>query len=109
VEIFGVVFNATKSITLKYAVKPLNQQIRKKISMTEKSQRIIDLEAGIAQAVAILDQSDGSRISTAEAIDDARNVLKDAFSVGFEKAVSEYVDSDNDSDDDSEDDETDSE
>jgi len=39
--------------------------------MAQKSQRVIELEEGIAQAVATLDESDGSRVSTDEAIDSA--------------------------------------
>ena len=63
-----------------------------------KSARVIELEEGIAQAVATLDTSDGSRVSTAEAIDSARETLSDAFGAGFEDAVSEYLQSDSDDD-----------
>lgn len=59
--------------------------------MVQKSERVIELEEGIAQAVATLDESDGSRVSTAEAIDSARETLADAYGIGFEKAVSEYL------------------
>lgn len=75
--------------------------------MSQKSARVIELEEGIAQAVATLDESDGSRVSTSEAIDEARETLKDAYGVGFEKAVIEYLsepndDEDSDGDDDDE-------
>lgn len=69
----------------------------------EKTEREIELEDAIAQAVANLDESDGSRVGTSEAIDSAREILSDAYGVGFEDAVSEYLS------DDSEDGETEDE
>lgn len=59
--------------------------------MAQKSARVIELEEAIAQAVATLDECDGSRVATDEAIDSARETLADAYGVGFEKAVSEYL------------------
>ncbi len=69
---------------------------------------LAELKDAIANAVATLDDADGSRISTAEAIDSAREILKDAYGVGFEKAVSdaleEIVDDESDDDDETPDD-----
>ncbi len=67
-----------------------------------KAQRAIELEEGIAQAVATLDETDASRIGLQEAIDSARETLADAYGVGFEKAVTECL-SDDDSDEDEDD------
>ena len=74
-----------------------------------KSQRVIDLEEGIAEAVATLDETDSSRIGLIEAIDGARATLAGAYGVGFENAVSEYLsdDSDDDETEDGEDDDED--
>ena len=73
-----------------------------------KSGRVIELEDAIAQAVATLDESDGSRVGTSGAIDSARETLADAYGTGFEDAVSEYLLAEPESDDeDDEDDEDD--
>ncbi len=65
-----------------------------------KSQRLIELEEAIGQAVATLDEADGSRIGMSEAIDSARETLAEAFGIGFEKTVSEYLSDSLDDDDD---------
>ena len=67
--------------------------------MATKSARVIELEEGIARAVATLDEADGSRIGLQEAFDSAREILSDAYDVGFEKAVSEYLGDDDSLDD----------
>ena len=71
--------------------------------MAAKSQRVIELEEGICQAVAALDEAGASRVETLEAIDDARNTLAEAYGDGFEDAVAEYL-SDSESEDDADDD-----
>ncbi len=72
-----------------------------------ETQRVSDLKDAIANAVATLDEADGSRVGMAEAIDSARETLSDAYGRGFEKAVSEYLsdDSDDEEDEDNEDEE----
>jgi hypothetical protein len=70
--------------------------------MAQKSARVIELEDAIAEAVSVLDEADGSRIGALESIDSAREVLKDAYGVGFEKAVGEFIDENDDNDDDDE-------
>ena len=72
-----------------------------------KSQRVIDLEVSITQAVATLDEADGSRGGMAEAIDSARETLADAYGVGFEDAVSECLSDESDEDDDDSDEDED--
>ncbi len=74
-----------------------------------KSARTIELEEGIAQAVATLDETDASRIGLQEAIDSARETLADAYGVGFEKAVTEYLSDESDEDDEDDEDEDDEE
>jgi hypothetical protein len=64
------------------------------------------LQQAIAEAVATLDESDGSRVGMAEAIDDARDTLATAYGPTFEADVADVIASD-DSDDDSDDDDTD--
>ena len=70
--------------------------------MAAKSQRVIELEEGICQAVATLDEAGGSRIETLEAIDDARQTLADAYGNGFEDDVAEYLSGDDGADGDDE-------
>jgi hypothetical protein len=70
--------------------------------MATKSARVIELEEAIAQAVATLDESDGSRIGASEAIDAARETLADGYGTGFENAVTEYLSDGEDDDDASE-------
>lgn len=67
-----------------------------------------ELKDAICEAVATLDEADGSRISTAEALDAARDILKDAYGPSFEKDVSEFLDED-DNDQDVEDEDADAE
>ncbi|MGI8668706.1 MAG: hypothetical protein ACR2J3_02535 [Aridibacter sp.] len=74
--------------------------------MATKSARVIQLEEGIAQAVAALDETDASRIGLQEALDVARETLADAYGTGFENAVKEYL-SDGEDDEDSEEEEED--
>lgn len=50
-----------------------------------------ELKDAIVQAVATLDESDGSRISTSEAIDSSREILADAYGPTLEDDVSEYL------------------
>lgn len=76
--------------------------------MSTKSTRVGELEEAIAQAVAALDDADGSRIGLQEGFDSAREILKEAYGVGFEKAVSDAAENEHDQDGD-EDDEPDSE
>jgi hypothetical protein len=75
----------------------------------EKTERELELEDAIVRAVADLDESDGSRVGTSEAIDSAREILSDAYGVGFEDAVSECLSevSDEDEDDGDEDEDED--
>lgn len=68
-----------------------------------KTEREMELETAIVNAVANLDESDGSRIGTSEAIDAAREILSDAYGTGFEKAVSDCLLSDEDDEDDEDD------
>jgi hypothetical protein len=74
--------------------------------MATKSARVIELEGGIAQAVATLDETDASRIGLQEAIDSARETLAEAFGTGFENAVEECLSDEDDLDGDGLDDET---
>lgn len=67
---------------------------------TKKTVRETELENAIAEATAILDESDASRVALQEAFDSAREVLSDAFGVGFEKAVEEYYGDEETSEDD---------
>jgi hypothetical protein len=60
-----------------------------------------ELREAIVEAVATLDEADGSRISTSRAIDAARSTLSEAYGHGFERAVSDYL-SDEGSDEDGE-------
>ena len=72
-----------------------------------KSDRVIELEEGIAQAVATLDESDATRIGLQEAFDSVREILAETYGVGFEKAVAEYEQPDlSEDDEDQNDDET---
>lgn len=64
-----------------------------------KSQRVIELEEGIAEAVATLDETDSSRIGLLEAIDGARETLAGVYGVGFEEAVSECLSENSDDED----------
>jgi hypothetical protein len=75
--------------------------------MATKSARVIELEEGIAQAVAVLDETDASRIGLQEAIDSARETLADAYGTGFENGVKEYLSDGGDDDDSEEEGETD--
>ncbi len=59
--------------------------------MATKSTRVSELEEGIAEAVAALDEADGSRIGMQEAFDSARETLSEAYGAGFENAVSECL------------------
>jgi hypothetical protein len=88
--------------------KPENLKLEVKF-MATKSARTVELEEAIAQAVATLDEADGSRVGMSEAFDSARETLGDAFGKGFEDAVSEYLSaqSDEDDEDDDEDDDDD--
>lgn len=61
-----------------------------------KTEREIELEEAIVEAVANLDECDGSRVSTSEAIDTARDVLKEAYGTGFEKDVSDFLETEDD-------------
>ncbi len=63
---------------------------------------IKELKDAIVQAVATLDESDGSRVSTSEAIDSARETLAEAYGPAFEDDVSEYLGEDPDSQDEDE-------
>jgi hypothetical protein len=75
--------------------------------MATKTARVVELENGIAEAAAILDEADASRIGLQEAFDSAREMLADAFGVGFENAVTEFLsESEDDLDGDGLDDET---
>ncbi len=71
--------------------------------MATKSARTIELENGIAEAVATLDQADATRIGLQEAFDTVREILSEAYGTGFENAVSEYLSDEEDEDGDSDD------
>lgn len=64
-----------------------------------KSVRVMELEEAIAQAGATLDEAEATRIGLQEGIDSVREILSDAYGVGFEKAVSENLSVDDDDDD----------
>lgn len=66
-----------------------------------------ELKQAIVEAVATLDESDGSRTSTAHAIDVARDTLADAYGDSFDADVEEYlgIETTNDDDDDEAEDE----
>ena len=51
------------------------------------------------EAVATLDEADGSRVSTSSAIDNAREILGDAYGPTFEDDVAGYLGVDADDDD----------
>lgn len=72
-----------------------------------KSARVIELEEAIVQAVATLDEADGSRIGALEASDSAREILKETYGLEFENDVSEYLSSESEDDDSDEFDEDD--
>lgn len=57
--------------------------------MTPKT---LELQRAIAKAVAMMDRCDGSRTMTYEMFDEAREVLKSAYGVGFEMAVTGALD-----------------
>ncbi len=71
--------------------------------MAVKSERVDELKDSIAQAVATLDMSDASRIGLQEAFDSVREILKEAYGVGFERDVSGYVSDDEIADEDDDD------
>lgn len=50
------------------------------------------MKEAVIEAVAVLDESDGSRVSTAEAIDNAREALVAAYGVEFENDLEQYLD-----------------
>ena len=62
-----------------------------------------ELREAVVEAVATLDEADGSRISTAEAIDAAREVLADVYGDNFETDVSQFLGEPDDETDDDED------
>lgn len=70
-----------------------------------KSGRVIELEESIIQAIATLDDADGSRVGTLEAVDGARDILKETYGLEFENDISEYLSSESEDDDSDEDDE----
>ena len=65
--------------------------------------RAKDLEDGIIEAVAVLDEADGSRTGLTEAIDEARNILQTAFGDTLDSEVESYLSSEENSDEDAED------
>ncbi|MGD9561988.1 MAG: hypothetical protein AB7F88_07190 [Pyrinomonadaceae bacterium] len=81
--------------------------------MANKPQRVIDLEEGIAEAVAVLRETPVSFLGLQEGIDNAIEALAGAYGKGFEENVSGYMitpredieDEDPDDDGDFEDDE----
>ncbi len=55
-----------------------------------------DLKIAVCEAVAVLDEADGSRTGMQEAIDSARETLSDAYGANFDEDVSEYYSSSDD-------------
>lgn len=49
------------------------------------------LKDAVIEAVALLDEADGSRVGTAQAIDDAREVLADAYGSEFDDDLAEHL------------------
>lgn len=70
-----------------------------------KPARVIELEEAMAQAGATLDEAEATRIGLQEGIDSAREILSDAYGIGYEKAVSENLSDEDDFDENDEDDE----
>jgi hypothetical protein len=68
------------------------------------------LQSAITEAVALLDEADGSRVGMSDAIDSARDILAEAYGPTFENDVNDAItalDAQDDADDDSEDDDQD--
>lgn len=65
------------------------------------------LREAIISAVATLDQSDGSRVSLIESIDNARRTLSEVMPDNFDDLVTEYMEAETDEDDDEDEDEDD--
>lgn len=57
---------------------------------------ISDLRASIVEAVSILDDSDGSRTSLTQAIDDARSVLQTTYGDTLDEDVLEFAEDSSD-------------
>jgi hypothetical protein len=64
---------------------------------------VTELKEAIVEAVAELDQSDGSRIGTSEAIDNARSILETAYGDDLTEDVQDFLGIGSDSDDDNND------
>jgi hypothetical protein len=63
---------------------------------------VTELRESIVEAVSILDESDGSRTGTAQAIDDARSVLQTVYGDSLDEDVQGFLGVDSDEDDEDE-------
>lgn len=66
--------------------------------MTQQTQalyeRIEEFENAIVEAVAEIDQTDGSRIGLQQGMDSAREILANVYGEGIEDAVAEHLELD---------------
>jgi hypothetical protein len=69
--------------------------------------KLKDLQESVIEAVAELDQADGSRTAMTEAIDNAREILSDAYGLTFEDDLAAHLEAEDDDDDDGDDDDDD--
>lgn len=60
---------------------------------------IKELKEAIVEAVATLDESDGSRVSTSEAIDTVREILGNAYGPELDDAVEDFLGTETDDED----------
>lgn len=73
-----------------------------------KSQRVLELEEAIIQAVDVLDEADSSRMGLIESTDKFRAILAESYGDNFDDDLSEYQSSESDDDSSDFDDETES-
>lgn len=59
--------------------------------MPQKSERVLELESAILDAVEVIDQTDQSRKSLSDGMDETRNILAAAYGEDFEYGVAERL------------------
>lgn len=74
-----------------------------------KSQRVLELEEAIIQAVDVLDEADSSRMGLIESTDKLRAILAESYGDNFDDDLSDYQSSESDDDSSDFDDEPESE
>jgi hypothetical protein len=78
----------------------MSQYLKEKVSELET--RVTELEEAIVQAVAEIDQADGSRIGLQEAMDSVRTTFETAYGEALTDDVNEYLGIDNSDDEEDE-------